>query len=155
VAFNDQNGDGLYSMGEGAGNVTIEVDDSNNEKVAATTTWDAGGYQIPLAPGSYKVTALVNNQVVRTQDITIGNDNVEADYDLSPPWQGGTLPSGKGASTQQSQAPVQNQNQNSQNQNSQNQNSQNQNSQSQNQNQNQNDPSQVAMPSPPNFDGSW
>jgi uncharacterized protein YkwD len=93
VVYNDQNGDHFYTPGEGQGGVTIEVTDQNNQPVAQTTTWDSGGYQIPLGPGSYKVSALVGGQVVRSQDITIGSDNVEVDYDLSQPWQGGSLPS--------------------------------------------------------------
>lgn len=93
VAFEDRDGDNFYTPGEGRGNVTIEVDDLEGRKVAETTTWDSGGYQVPLAKGSYKVTALVNKVVVRTQDITIGGENVKVDYDLSDPWKGGNLPS--------------------------------------------------------------
>jgi hypothetical protein len=93
VVYNDQNGDHFYTPGEGQGGVTIEVTDQNSQQVAETTTWDSGGYAIPLGPGSYKVSALVGGQVVRTQNVTIGSDNVEVDYDLSQPWQGGSLPS--------------------------------------------------------------
>jgi uncharacterized protein YkwD len=90
VVFDDQDGNHFYTPGEGRGGVTIEVDDASGQKVAGTTTWDSGGYQIPLAPGSYEVSAVVNDQVVRSQGVTIGSDNVKVDYDLSQPWQGGT-----------------------------------------------------------------
>jgi uncharacterized protein YkwD len=102
VVFKDQDGDHFYTPGEGQGGVTIEVDDASGEKVAETSTWGSGGYQIPLAPGSYKVTALVNNQIVRSQNVTIGDVNVKVDYDLSQSWQGGTL----AAMTPKVQAPT-------------------------------------------------
>jgi uncharacterized protein YkwD len=161
VVYNDKNGDSLYSLGEGVGNVTIEVDNASGQKVS-TTTWDAGGYQIPLAPGSYKVTALVNNEVVRTQDITIGSQNVAVDYNLSLPWQGGTLPDNTKSSTDNTGGSGQGYNV-SEGQNSQSDSSKSSTDNtggsgqsykaSQGQN-SQNDASQVAM-SPPNFEGSW
>ena len=70
---------GADSMGEGQGGVTIEVDDLNGNKVAETTTWDEGGYQIPLAPGSYKVTALDNDgTVIRSDSVTVGKESHSA-----------------------------------------------------------------------------
>jgi uncharacterized protein YkwD len=92
VVYNDQNGNNLYDMGEGQGGVSIVVDDANGNQVAEATTWDSGGYQIPLSPGSYKVIAVDNGQVVKSQDVTIGSDNVEVDFNTSQPWQGGALP---------------------------------------------------------------
>jgi hypothetical protein len=92
VVYDDQNGNRMYDVGEGEGGVTIVVDDANGNQVAEATTWDSGGYQIPLSPGSYKVTAVDNGQVVKSQDITIGSDNVAVDFDTSQPWQGGSLP---------------------------------------------------------------
>src|SRR5262249_52390430 len=73
VVYGDKNGNNLYDPGEGQGGVTIVVDDVNGEEVAETTTWDSGGYQIPLAPGNYRVTAIDQGQVVDSQNITIGN----------------------------------------------------------------------------------
>jgi uncharacterized protein YkwD len=92
VVYDDQNGNHLYDIGEGEGGVTIVVDDANGNQVAEATTWDSGGYQIPLSPGSYTVTAVDNGQVIKSQDVTIGIDNVEVDFDTSQPWQGGALP---------------------------------------------------------------
>jgi uncharacterized protein YkwD len=93
VVYNDQNNNGMYDVGEGQGGVQIVVTDGNGQQVAQTTTWDAGGYQIPLSPGSYTVTALVNNQIIQSKNVTIGGDNVEVDFNTNQPWQGGSLPS--------------------------------------------------------------
>jgi uncharacterized protein YkwD len=107
VVYDDQNGNHLYDIGEGEGGVSIVVDDSNGNQVAEATTWDSGGYQIPLAPGSYKVTAVDNGQVVKSQDITIGSDNVKVDFNTSQPWQGGSLPAPKNQSQPSVVVPVQ------------------------------------------------
>jgi uncharacterized protein YkwD len=107
VVYGDQNGNHMYDPGEGQGGVTIVVDDANGNEVAETTTWDSGGYQIPLSPGSYNVTAVDNGQVVRSQNITVGNDNVEVDFDTSQPWQGGALPTSKPVTAVQPQIQVQ------------------------------------------------
>ncbi len=101
VVYDDSNGNKMYDVGEGQGGVTIVVDDMNGNFVDETTTWGSGGYQIPLGPGSYNITAIENGQVVQTQQgVQIGGDNVEVDFDTSQPWQGGTLPN----MTNQSQA---------------------------------------------------
>jgi uncharacterized protein YkwD len=84
VVFKDSNGDNFYTPGEGKGGVTVEVDDANGKEVAQTQTWDSGGYQIPLAPGSYTVKVLdANGNPVQYQAVTISTDNVEADFNLN------------------------------------------------------------------------
>ena len=88
VAYNDQNGNGAYDMGEGQGNVQINATNVANGKVAATQTWDSGGgYQLNLDPGTYQVVAKVGDRVVRTDQININDQNVKVDYNLSLPWQ--------------------------------------------------------------------
>ncbi len=52
VVFHDAAGNGEYQPGEGLAGVTITV-----AGVGSTTTMDAGGYAIPLAPGTYTITA--------------------------------------------------------------------------------------------------
>ncbi len=103
VVYGDQNGNNMYDPGEGQGGVTVVVDNANGQQVAETTTWDSGGYQIPLTPGSYKVTAVENGTVIQSQNITVNNDNVEADFNTSLPWQGGSLPTATAASQPQVQ----------------------------------------------------
>src|SRR5262249_9728514 len=51
AVFNDSNGNGLYDIGEGLGNVTISV-----AGVGSTTAWASGAYSFQLSPGTYTVT---------------------------------------------------------------------------------------------------
>lgn len=93
VAFNDGNHDGRYDMGEGQGNVEVSATNVDTGETKSVETWDAGGgYQIPLPAGNYSVTAKVGDQLVRTDRVSIANQNVKMDYNLSNPWQGGTAP---------------------------------------------------------------
>ncbi|AGA29952.1 CAP domain-containing protein [Singulisphaera acidiphila] len=87
VAYNDPSGKDFYEPGQGRGDVTVEaVNDATGQK-ASVQTWDSGGYQIPLDPGNYTVTARVGDKVVRSQDVKIDDVNVKVDYDLNDPWQ--------------------------------------------------------------------
>ncbi len=88
VAFNDRNGDNFYQPGEGQAGVTIVATNESTGQTTSTQTMDAGGYQIPLGAGTYLLKALVGNQVIRSEQVQIGNVNVEKDYNLSQPWQG-------------------------------------------------------------------
>ncbi|WP_422930997.1 CAP domain-containing protein [Singulisphaera sp. PoT] len=92
VAFNDNNSDDFFQAGEGQGNVTIQATNTATGQTTTVQTWDSGGYQMALDPGTYKVTALVGNSVVNSQNVTIGTQNVEVDYNLSDKWQGGSVP---------------------------------------------------------------
>ncbi len=88
VVFNDLAGNGEYQPGEGLGGVTISV-----AGVGTTTTMDAGGYSIPLAPGTYTVTASgggLASPIARTVDV--GNSNVLLNFDTNP--NGATLVAG-------------------------------------------------------------
>lgn len=87
VAYNDPNHTHFYAPGQGRGDVTIEARNEATGKTVSVQTWDSGGYQIPLDPGTYKVTARVGDQVVRSQDVLVGSQNIKVDYDLSDPWQ--------------------------------------------------------------------
>ncbi|QEH36827.1 Cysteine-rich secretory protein family protein [Aquisphaera giovannonii] len=88
VAYNDGNGDGSYSLGEGQGNVQIDATNLSTGRTTTTQSWGAGGYQMALDPGKYQVTASVNGKVVKTGTVSIGGDNVEQDFDLSDSWDG-------------------------------------------------------------------
>src|SRR5262249_12518839 len=87
VAYNDPNHNHRFETGEGQGNVEVDATNLDTSETKSTLTWDAGGYQMQLDPGTYQVTAKVGNQVVRTDRVNIGNQNVKVDYDLSDPWQ--------------------------------------------------------------------
>src|SRR5262249_37451848 len=59
--------------------------------VSSTQTWSAGGYELALAPGNYRLIASQNNQVISSRTINMSNVNVEQDFNMTGQWQGGTL----------------------------------------------------------------
>jgi uncharacterized protein YkwD len=84
VVYKDNDGDNFYTPGEGQGGLTVEVDDSTGKEVAQTQTWASGGYQVPLTPGSYTVKVFDSGgNPVQSKNVTIGSDNVEADFNLN------------------------------------------------------------------------
>ena len=89
VVYNDPNLTHQFAANSGVGGVTIQAVNTATGQVSSTQTWDAGGYQLPLSPGNYQVTAIDNGQVVNTQSVTINDVNVQANFDLNDPWQGG------------------------------------------------------------------
>lgn len=56
AVFEDKNNNGWYENGEGRGSVKIDFEKTTGEKFA-TTSLSAGGYQIALPAGTYKVRA--------------------------------------------------------------------------------------------------
>ena len=53
VVIDDMDDDDFYDIGEGQGGVQITIWD--DDEVHATSTWDSGGYSIPLDTGTYTV----------------------------------------------------------------------------------------------------
>ena len=90
VAYNDTSATGFYQPGEGQGGVQIDAVNLQTGQVTSTQTWASGGYELALPAGQYRIIASVNNQVFQTTNVTITNVNVEQDFVLSNPWQGGT-----------------------------------------------------------------
>jgi N-acetylneuraminic acid mutarotase/uncharacterized protein YkwD len=91
VVYSDDNGNGKYDIGEGLGGVTLSVNG-----VAMATTWDTGGYSIPLAPGTYTVTASGGGLYSPvTQTVTIGATNVRLNF--TPPFLTGVVYSDENA----------------------------------------------------------
>ena len=91
VAYNDTVvADGMYEAGEGVGDVAIDVTDASGA-TRTISTWDSGGYQVALDPGTYQVTARVGNKIVRSQQVQVGDKNVKVDFVLSDPWSGGNI----------------------------------------------------------------
>jgi len=76
VVYDDQNHDGIYSAGEGIGDVEILILESG----FATWTASAGGYGFPLPPGSYHVEAVLPDGRAARREISIGDQNVKVDF---------------------------------------------------------------------------
>ncbi|NJN60179.1 MAG: hypothetical protein HC795_00370 [Coleofasciculaceae cyanobacterium RL_1_1] len=77
--------DDFYTPGEGLGGVTITVSDLVSDRVFSTETWDAGGYQIALPAGQYRVdfTTDLNDDgslEVVSRSVTMGRDNLKLDW---------------------------------------------------------------------------
>jgi uncharacterized protein YkwD len=89
VVYNDPKHTEFYALGSGQGGVTISATNQSTGQVSTAVSQTAGGYQMPLAPGNYTVTATSDGKIVRSQNVTIGSVNVEADFNLNDPWQGG------------------------------------------------------------------
>jgi hypothetical protein len=91
VAYSDNAGTGFYLPGEGQGGVQINAVNLKTGAVSSTQTWDSGGYELPLAPGQYRLIASLNNKVIQSSNITVNNVNIEQDFILTNTQQGGTL----------------------------------------------------------------
>lgn len=105
VAYNDNAGTGFYQPGAGQAGVQIDVVNSQTGQVTSTQTWSAGGYELPLAPGQYTIVASLNDNVIQTSKLTVGNVNVEQDFILTNAWQGGTRENAIAAAQPQPPAP--------------------------------------------------
>lgn len=98
VVINDMDGDRFYDIGEGIGGVTIKAVGTGG--TYTTTTWDAGGYNLAVANGTYQVTfssgsktwtttATVNGQNVKVDALTanmttiVSNGTQDSLYDIS------------------------------------------------------------------------
>jgi uncharacterized protein YkwD len=103
VAFNDPKSINFFTPGLGRDDVTIDVTNKATGQTQSVDTNAAGYYAVTLDPGTYTVTARVGDQIVRSQDVTIGAQNVEVDFNLSQPWKGTVV---KPSQTQQTQAPT-------------------------------------------------
>jgi uncharacterized protein YkwD len=83
VAYQDTvTADHFYTPGEGLGGVTVTARRTSDDRVFSTTTYSSGGYSLQLAPGTYAVSASGGAlaDVVRFGTVTIGSENVKADF---------------------------------------------------------------------------
>jgi len=83
VVYNDPSHVNRFTLGSGVGGVEVDATNNATGALKSTTTWDAGGYQIPLTPGNYTIAAKVNGQTVQSNQITVNNQNVEVDANLT------------------------------------------------------------------------
>jgi RHS repeat-associated protein len=79
VVYDDQNGDGIYTAGEGVGNVEILIVETG----VSTTTASAGGYGLPLLPSSYTVEASLPDGRIVIRELAMTEQNVKVDFLLS------------------------------------------------------------------------
>jgi hypothetical protein len=105
VAYHDNSGTHFYQPGEGQGGLQIDAVNLQTGQVSSTQTWDSGGYELSLPAGQYQIIASLNDEVFQTSNVSVGNVNIEQDFILSNPWQGGTRESAIAAAQPQAIAP--------------------------------------------------
>lgn len=78
VVYRDKNGNNFYDPGEGLGGVQIMPDSGDYYAV----TGASGGYTIPVSTrsGRYILTASRQDLATLTQEVTVGTENVKADF---------------------------------------------------------------------------
>jgi uncharacterized protein YkwD len=83
VVFEDRDRNGRYSMGEGRGDVTVDVQNVSTGATNSLATWDAGGYQASVDPGTYRVSARSGDRFLGSQQVTVGKANVKVDFNTN------------------------------------------------------------------------
>ncbi|HTL27896.1 MAG TPA: CAP domain-containing protein [Tepidisphaeraceae bacterium] len=80
VVYNDVNNDGYYEAGEGIGGANIKLEGTPG--TFTTTSMTAGGYQVQIPAGTYKVTASggsLGGSIVLSS-VVVGSSNVKRDF---------------------------------------------------------------------------
>lgn len=85
VAFHDLNGDDAFQPGEEVGAVKIEARRASGAEMIRQVVRLTGGYDLPLRPGKWKLTAYgADGQALSTVDLVMTDANVK--MDLTGPW---------------------------------------------------------------------
>jgi hypothetical protein len=82
VVFGDNDSDDFYSIGEGFGQIFIDVApvDDLDTIVGTYTTGEAGNYQISVDPGEYRVRFTdLTSGATYTQNVTVTDENMKVD----------------------------------------------------------------------------
>jgi Ca2+-binding RTX toxin-like protein/uncharacterized protein YkwD len=80
VVFDDQNDDGIFNAGEGLSDVSITVTGPGG--FYSTTSLDAGGYQLRVAPGVWTITASGGGltEPIVYSNVRVGVENFKLDF---------------------------------------------------------------------------
>ncbi|MBB3017963.1 Ca2+-binding RTX toxin-like protein [Microvirga lupini] len=78
VTMDDKDGDRFYDIGEGLGSLTVTAVSATGAKYT-TTTGSAGGYNLALDSGTYKVTFSGGGYSSVTKQVSVGSSNVKLD----------------------------------------------------------------------------
>ncbi|MEO6809883.1 MAG: CAP domain-containing protein, partial [Isosphaeraceae bacterium] len=85
AAFHDDNNNGQFDAGEGSANVDVNAVNVQTGQDIHTKTWASGGWQMQLDPGVYRVTGSLNGTVLKTQQITLNDQNQSVNFDTAHP----------------------------------------------------------------------
>jgi Ca2+-binding RTX toxin-like protein len=80
VVYNDTNHDGFYTAGEGIAGATITL--TGTAGTFSTTSMAAGGYQVQVPAGTYRVVAssAALGGTITLPSVTVGSQNVKEDF---------------------------------------------------------------------------
>ncbi len=83
VVYEDADQDGRFSFREGKGDISVVVEDLNGRNSGSLATWNTGGYQLEVDPGTYRVQALASGKLLGSQVVQVGTTNVKVDFKLN------------------------------------------------------------------------
>jgi len=80
TVFRDVDNDNFYSIGEGLSNITVKISGITDSTYSnSIQTLNAGGYQVLLSPGEYQIEFVRDSKTVKTEKVTIDDENVKLD----------------------------------------------------------------------------
>ncbi len=80
TVFRDVDNDDFYSIGEGLSDITVKISSIGDPNFSTSIqTQNAGGYQTLLSPGEYQVEFIRANNTVKTEQVTIDDENFKLD----------------------------------------------------------------------------
>ena len=99
VVYKDMNDNNFYDPGKGIAGATITAVGHAGQGTFKTTTWNSGGYTLPLPAGTYTLTASGRGlSMPQTSTVTIGVNNVEWNVRVLPGVQIASIPNESAAS---------------------------------------------------------
>jgi uncharacterized protein YkwD len=82
VAYQDADHNGRFSYQEGRGDVSIDITNTATGATQSLRTWDAGGYQTEVDPGTYTVSARSGSKSLGSKTVRVGSENVKVDFNV-------------------------------------------------------------------------
>lgn len=78
--FRDLDKDDFYSIGEGLGDITVQIQGISDPNFnTSIQTLDAGGYQTLLSSGEYQIQFIRDKKTLKTEKVTVGKENIKLD----------------------------------------------------------------------------
>lgn len=82
VVYEDADKDGRFSLREGRGDVEVSIENLATRQTQSLPTWDTGGYQAEVAPGTYRVSARAGRQSLGSRVVDVGSANIKVDFEV-------------------------------------------------------------------------
>ena len=82
VVYNDKNGNDFYDPGEGLNDIAISISSEDSQTLSIKTA-SAGGYGVPVSPGTYIVSCTLPDDSKKSQSITMVDKNIKVDFIMS------------------------------------------------------------------------